>query len=205
LEKQQPVNLGITYTDKTLTGGKDMSTKQRLRSILTWTNMSLMVIALTATNSAYADAIVMTEDNIMSLDEHVLNRQLDCLARNVYYEANGEEMEGKLAVAQVTLNRMLSQRYPTNICAVVSQSATVKSQKVCQFHWYCDPRKSKNLKVDRDSESYEAARMVLLEGHRIDELADVYFFHSVKTRIKSHWPHYVAAQIGNHVFYRRHR
>lgn len=182
-----------------------MRTKHRLKSILAWTNMSLMVIALTVTNTAYAESTVITEDNILTLDEKVLNRQLECLARNVYYEANGEGFEGKLAVAQVTLNRMLSRIYPNNICAVISQSTTVNSQKVCQFHWYCDPRKNKNRKIEEDSESYEAARMVLLDGHRMEELTGVFFFHSTKTYINPRWPHYVAAKIGNHVFYKRHR
>ena len=31
--------------------------------------------------------------------------QLECLAKNIYYEAGGEPFEGKVAVAQVTLNR----------------------------------------------------------------------------------------------------
>ena len=32
-------------------------------------------------------------------------RQLSCLARNIYFEAGSEPFEGKVAVAQVTLNR----------------------------------------------------------------------------------------------------
>lgn len=182
-----------------------MRTTHRLRSILTWTNMSLMVIALTATSSAFAESTVLTEETISTLEESVLNRQLDCLARNVYYEANGENMEGKLAVAQVTLNRTFSGKYPKNICSVVAQSAVVKDKKVCQFHWYCDPRKSKSRKIEEDSESYEAARMVLIDGHRIAELSGVFFFHTYDTYINPRWPHYVATQIGKHVFYKRHQ
>lgn len=182
-----------------------MRTNYRLKSILTWTNMSLMVIALTVSNSAFAESNVITEETILTLNESVLNRQLDCLARNVYYEANGENMEGKLAVAQVTLNRMLSRLYPNDVCKVVSQSAVVKDKKVCQFHWYCDPRKSKSRRIEEDSESYEAARMVFLEGYRIAELTGVFFFHTHDTYINPRWPHYVATQIGKHVFYKRHQ
>lgn len=163
-----------------------------------------MVIALTVSITAFADSTIITEDTLLTMDETVLNRQLDCLARNVFYEANGEDMEGKLAVAQVTLNRTLSKKYPGNICSVVAQSATVNERKVCQFHWYCDPRKSKTRKIDPDSESYEAARMVLLEGHRIAELAGVFFFHTKDTYVNPKWPHYVKARIGKHVFYKRH-
>src|SRR5260221_4624103 len=39
-------------------------------------------------------------------------RSLDCLARNVYYEARGESLAGQYAVAEVTLNRKASPLYP---------------------------------------------------------------------------------------------
>jgi N-acetylmuramoyl-L-alanine amidase len=35
-------------------------------------------------------------------------RSLDCLARNVYYEARGEPSAGQYAVAEVTMNRKAS-------------------------------------------------------------------------------------------------
>jgi len=37
------------------------------------------------------------------------NAELLCLAKNIYYEARGEPMHGKIAVAQVTLNRVTHQ------------------------------------------------------------------------------------------------
>lgn len=40
--------------------------------------------------------------------------QLNCLAKNIYYEARGEPVEGKIAVALVTLNRAKG-----NICKAV--------------------------------------------------------------------------------------
>lgn len=42
-----------------------------------------------------------------------------CLALNVYAEARGEIVEGQLAVAHVTINRMTDPRYPDELCAVV--------------------------------------------------------------------------------------
>ena len=47
--------------------------------------------------------------------------QLDCLARNIYHEAGYESFEGKVAVAQVTLNRTESGQFPSDICKVVYQ------------------------------------------------------------------------------------
>lgn len=50
-----------------------------------------------------------------------------CLALNIYGEARGEDPEGQLAVAQVTLNRVEHPAYPDDICAVVFQEK--------QFSW----------------------------------------------------------------------
>ena len=51
------------------------------------------------------------------------DREQDCLANAVYFEARGESLEGQLAVAEVVLNRARSGRYPTTLCAVVTQPA----------------------------------------------------------------------------------
>ena len=55
------------------------------------------------------------------------NRELRCLAMNVYYEARGESRRGQLAVAAVTLNRKRSRYYPDSVCGVVWQPR--------QFSW----------------------------------------------------------------------
>jgi spore germination cell wall hydrolase CwlJ-like protein len=49
------------------------------------------------------------------------DREQDCLASAVYFEARGEPIEGQLAVAEVVLNRSQSGRYPSTICGVVEQ------------------------------------------------------------------------------------
>lgn len=51
------------------------------------------------------------------------NAEQDCLANAVYFEAQGEPLEGQLAVAEVVLNRTRSGRYPVTICGVVIQPA----------------------------------------------------------------------------------
>lgn len=44
---------------------------------------------------------------------------LECLARNVYYEARGEPLVGQYAVAEVTMNRVAAREFPDSVCAVV--------------------------------------------------------------------------------------
>src|SRR5690606_37986041 len=44
---------------------------------------------------------------------------LECLAKNVYYEARGEPLVGQYAVAEVTMNRVASPLFPSSVCEVV--------------------------------------------------------------------------------------
>lgn len=45
--------------------------------------------------------------------------ELDCLARNIYYEARGEGEAGMVAVAWVTFNRKHAREFPNTLCGVV--------------------------------------------------------------------------------------
>jgi len=56
--------------------------------------------------------------------QSVNSRELDCLARNIYYEAGLESEEGQVAVGLVTINRSRDQKYPSTICGVVNQKTT---------------------------------------------------------------------------------
>jgi spore germination cell wall hydrolase CwlJ-like protein len=54
---------------------------------------------------------------------------LECLARNIYYEAASESEEGKVAVGLVTINRSNSGNFPKTICGVVNQRTDVSVAK----------------------------------------------------------------------------
>ena len=45
----------------------------------------------------------------------------ECLAKNIYFEAGVESTAGKLAVANVTINRAANKNYPNTICGVVQE------------------------------------------------------------------------------------
>ena len=126
-------------------------------------------------------------------------RQLTCLAKNIYFEAGSESFEGKVAVAQVTLNRAASGKFPSDICKVVYQKTLVSSKFVCQFSWYCEngPAIKSN---ERYVESMEVAKKVLLENFRVSSLKSALYFHAdyIKT---PNWGKPVVARIGRHIFY----
>jgi len=72
---------------------------------------------------------------------------VSCLAKNIYFEARAESTAGKLAVANVTINRALDTNYPNTICGVVQEGRHRYNAKkdeyfpvrdMCQFSWYCD-------------------------------------------------------------------
>jgi len=136
-----------------------------------------------------------------AITAEVRNKQLDCLAKNIYYEAGGEPFEGKVAVAQVTINRAESGQFPNDICKVVYQKNIVYEKVLCQFSWYCEnasAMKPKNTAMFRESEM--VARQVLLENFRLPSLKHALYFHA--THINPKWNREKVAQIGGHVFYK---
>lgn len=135
-----------------------------------------------------------------SVTAEVRNKQLECLAKNIYYEAGGEPFEGKVAVAQVTINRSESGKFPSDLCKVIYQKNVVYEKVLCQFSWYCtapSARTPKNLAVYKESEI--VARQVLLEGFRLPSLNNALYFHA--KNLKPGWEHKKVAVIGGHVFY----
>ena len=47
--------------------------------------------------------------------------ELECMSKNIYFEAALESTAGKMAVAQVTMNRVRSIKYPNTVCGVITQ------------------------------------------------------------------------------------
>lgn len=129
-----------------------------------------------------------------------VDRTLDCLAMNIYKEAGGEPFEGKVAVAQVTLNRVDHPKFPKDVCAVVYQKNVIMEKVVCQFSWYCEGMANKKPQNKTYDESYAVAKKVLLEGFRLDSMNDALYFHAV--HVNPSWPYQKIGKVGNHIFYR---
>lgn len=129
-----------------------------------------------------------------------LKKEIHCLAQNIYYEARGEPIEGKLAIANATINRVRSFLYPQTVCGVVWQPS--------QFSW---TKMHIKYKTPHDQAHWEQAEMIAeraLEGGRLDNLEDVTEgatnFHAVRVHPK--WRKDTelekTVKIGNHIFYR---
>jgi spore germination cell wall hydrolase CwlJ-like protein len=128
-------------------------------------------------------------------------RQLSCLSKNIYYEAGNQPFEGKVAVAQVTINRTESGQYPADICQTIYQKNIVYEKVLCQFSWVCD-RNSGSTPPNNANyrESVEVAKKVLLEGFRLPALEKAMYFHG--DYINPGWKREKIAKIGNHIFYK---
>ena len=128
-------------------------------------------------------------------------KQLDCLAINIYREAGYEPFEGKVAVAQVTMNRVVKGNFGNDVCGVVYQRNVYMEKVVCQFSWACDQvHRNRPINKEAYNESYAVAKKVLLEGFRLDVLKDALYYHA--TYVNPRWPHEKIGQIGQHIFYK---
>jgi N-acetylmuramoyl-L-alanine amidase len=129
-------------------------------------------------------------------------RSLECLARNVYYEARGESIAGQYAVAEVTMNRKAARSYPKTVCEVVYQQNwdPLRGRFVGAFSWT-----EFDVLPAPAGEAWSRAQMVAEEVYyerRAPTLNGALHFHA--TYIKPEWSkeRERVARIGRHVFYR---
>ena len=124
----------------------------------------------------------------------VSNKELDCMAKAIYFEAGHEKELGKVAVGKVVLNRMNSAVYPDNVCAVVYQ----KNYKArgCQFTWAC--RKHVKIVSNKAWEESLAIARGVLAGNFNDPTKGATSFNNRPFKSKG-LKHTV--KIGNHYFY----
>jgi spore germination cell wall hydrolase CwlJ-like protein len=142
------------------------------------------------------DMIEEKLDDIIQVKEQVkwTKNDLECLTKNIYYEAGVESSVGKFAVAQVTLNRLKTGYWGNSICKVVYAKK--------QFSWTLAKKLPRpNSKVWAESE--EIARKVLA-GHRVRGLTKSLYYHAIYIKDPK-WvdTRHEAGQIGQHVFYNK--
>lgn len=139
--------------------------------------------------------------NLNSKVSHLsfVQQEAVCLAQNIYFEAGTESVNGKEAVAAVTLNRVKDARFPKTTCGVVYQN----NKRGCQFSWTCDgkPDVIRNEKVF--GESLNIAQQYLL-GRKNSRIIspDVVYYHA--NYVKPEWAKQKrwVTSIGAHIFYR---
>ena len=126
-----------------------------------------------------------------------------CLIRTTYHESKGEPFLGKMYVAQVTLNRSNSDKFPRNICKVISQKGA--------YQWYSSLPKNKHQVRPANTiqqESYEQIKFAVkllkvLNFFKIDITNGALYFRSVKVKENKFFKKlHRIKKVDNHIFYR---
>jgi N-acetylmuramoyl-L-alanine amidase len=137
------------------------------------------------------------------------NGDIYCLAQTIYFESGNQPLAGKIAVAQVVLNRVNHFNYPTTICGVVYQAKMrvnwknelVPIRHQCQFSWFCDGKSDDPVDSPTWLYSMHVARDVLQNKYGdITEGSTHYHADSV-------YPYWAdslnqTVVINNHIFYK---
>lgn len=111
--------------------------------------------------------------------------QLHCMATNIYHEAGNQSEKGKIAVANVVMNRIKSQKYPDSPCDVIYQ----RSKRGCQFSWVCSRKKVKDYSLYE--KCLKIAKIVYFGNTEDVTNGAIYFSRSKSNR---------GLRIGDHVF-----
>ena len=117
-------------------------------------------------------------------------QDLTCLTQAIYFEARGDSLEGRAAVANVVMNRLNKWNYKS-VCDVTAAKG--------QFGWW-ETRNRKILEKNKWEEANIIAKLVY-SGLVEDNTGGATFFH--ERSIKPYWTKRMVkvGVIGRHTFY----
>lgn len=132
-----------------------------------------------------------------------VQKQVRCLAQNIYFESAYEPDKGKIAVAFVTLNRTKHNQFPSSICEVVTQ----KTNSTCQFSWFCQEREKATFLTGapKDDGTYQhilqlASFVYANQEHIKDPTNGAIYYHA--DYVNPQWKNVKhSTTIGRHIFY----
>jgi len=161
------------------------------------------------------------------------NDELFCLAKNIYFEARAESMQGKIAVASVVKNRIKDDKFPKTYCGVIKEGRHVESWKTkgvagvpdkdrifvprknqCQFSWYCDGLKDiiwiqlkDGTPIEHNKTSWRDAvnvALMVITGEVRDNTGGALFYYA-HNQVYPDWANDFTNTrvIGNHTFMKR--
>lgn len=129
-----------------------------------------------------------------------LNRETECLAKNIYFEARGESHDGMIAVAEVTRNRVHDGKFPRTYCGVVYQ----RNEQRCAFSWTCDDKPDRVNDKKTYEESLDIAKNIIVHNRNYGIVSsNVVYYHA--NYVNPNWSSSFekVKEIGQHIFYSR--
>lgn len=149
----------------------------------------------------------MMEQVILAALLSVSSPEMECLAKNIYFESRNQSHLGQVAVAHTTLNRVMDKRYPDTVCEVVEQGKTNKDgsmrRHACQFSWYCDGLSDKPRNIELWQQSQDIAlESIDLYSQGIDITRGATHYHA--DNVSPNWAPTLdkIMQVDDHIFYR---
>ncbi len=120
-----------------------------------------------------------------------------CLALNVYFEARSEPINSQFAVAEVTMNRVQSGKYPDTVCEVVWQRK--------QFSWTHDGKSDNPKEGHAWRVALAVAKSTLSDTKGFTRQLPPNTSHYHADYVSPYWvSHYKkVGTIGRHIFYRK--
>jgi hypothetical protein len=148
-----------------------------------------VVIDAPAPKDQTLESLVAFQENDIDVDN--VDPETECMAKVVQHEAGNQPLEGKLAVAEVIVNRTRSGRFPTTPCAVANQRG-----QFFQTDAYSVPRESSRWRT-----AIAIAR-VAQAGEWTSAAGGALFFHA--SYAGTGWARHreFVARIADQIFYR---
>lgn len=150
-----------------------------------------------------AVAQAKTGPSVSGYSSHKNKKELECLARAIYFEARGEPEKGQEAVALVVLNRVRSEHYPNTVCGVVYQNDHMRNK--CQFSFACDGKPDTIREKDAYAKAERIARKVLAcgDGDCEDPTPLMRSTHYHADHVTPRWAKKLkrTGRVGRHIFY----
>ena len=155
---------------------------------------------------AFLMFVLLFPTKVNAFDE---NNDIYCMAQNIYFEAGNQPLAGKIAVAQVVINRTNHPNYPTTMCDVIYQAKwkenwlgnLVPIRHQCQFSWFCDGKSDDPVDSPTWMNSLKVAADVV-QGKYGDITEGSTHYHSVY--VNPYWADSLneTVIINEHIFYK---
>ena len=120
------------------------------------------------------------------------DREMECLAAGIYFEAKSESLAGQLAVGHVIADRASSGRFPSSYCGVLFQRS--------QFSFVRGKSWPAVARSSRQWQNAVAIARIVDEDMHASPVAKSLFFHA--KRVSPGWRLKRVGSVGNHIFYR---
>lgn len=113
--------------------------------------------------------------------------EIRCISLNIHHEARGEPLKGQIAIANVTVNRTKSGKFPRTACKVIRQAG--------QFGWY---KRGVDYRLVTVSKEIRQIAYDAITNQLTDHSRGALYFNDKPFNFKTK----LTTKIGKHYFYK---